>query len=94
MAAPGSRLAFTYVRKDFLMGKALYGWESGYKRFVATEVWLFGMEPEDCVTFLRGYGWRVIEDIGYDELAGRYIEPTGRRLASTPVERIVYAEKI
>ena len=55
-AAPGSRLVFTYVRKDFLDGKALYGWESGYRQFVASEIWLFGMEPEDCPSFLRGYG--------------------------------------
>jgi methyltransferase (TIGR00027 family) len=33
-AAPGSRLAFTYVRKDFLDGKTSYGWESGYRRAV------------------------------------------------------------
>jgi hypothetical protein len=52
------------------------------------------MEPGDCVTFLRGYGWLLIEDLGDDELAGRYIGPTGRGLASTPVERMVYAEKI
>ena len=93
-AAPGGRLAFTYVRKRFLTAKDLYGWESGYKRFVATKVWLFGMEPEDVPPFLQGYGWRVIEDIGYDELAARYIGPTGRPMASTPVERMVYAEKI
>jgi methyltransferase (TIGR00027 family) len=94
LAAQGSHLAFTYVRKNFMTGKTLYGWESGYKRFVATKVWQFGMEPEDCVTLLSGYGWRVIEDVGYDELTSRYIEPTGRGLASTPVERMVYAEKI
>ncbi len=93
-AAPGSRLAFTYVRKDFLDGKALYGWESGYRQFVASKVWLFGMEPEDCPSFLKGYGWRIIEHVGYDELADKYIAPTGRRLASTPVERMVYAERV
>jgi len=93
-AAPGSRLAFTYVRKDFLDGKTFYGWESGYKRFVASKVWLFGLEPEDCPGFLKGYGWRIIEDVGYDGLAHRYIGPTGRRLASTPVERMVYAERM
>jgi len=92
-AAPGSRLAFTYVRKSFLDGRNLYGWESGYKRFVASKVWLFGMEPEDCPSFLKGYGWRLIEDAGYDQLADRYIVPTGRRLASTAVERMVYAER-
>ena len=93
-AARGSRLAFTYVRKDFLTGKTLHGWESGYKRFVASKVWLFGMEPEDCPKFLNEYGWRVIEDVSYDELEERYIGPTGRRLSSTPVERIVYADRM
>lgn len=93
-AAPGSRLSFTYVRRDFLDGKTSYGWESGYRRFVASKVWRFGMEPEDCPNFLNGYGWRIIEHVGYDELADRYIVPTGRRLASIPVERMVYAEKL
>jgi len=93
-AAPGSRLAFTYVRKSFLDGKTFYGWESGYRRFFASKIWLFGMEPEDCQSFLNGYGWRIIEDVGYHELADKYITPTGRRLASTPVERMVYAERV
>lgn len=93
-AVPGSRLAFTYVRKDYLDGKNLYSWESGYKRFVVTHIWLFGMNPEDWLSFLRNYGWRIVEDIGYDELSGKYIQPTERALASTPVERIVYAEKV
>jgi O-methyltransferase involved in polyketide biosynthesis len=77
----------------FLTGRTLYGWEAGYKRFVATGIWTFGMEPEDCPAFLQGYGWRVIEDVGYDELANRYVDPVGRNLTSTPVERMVYAEK-
>jgi methyltransferase (TIGR00027 family) len=93
-AAAGSLLAFTYVRKGFLTGEALYNWESGYKRFVATKIWLFGMEPEDCLTLVQAYGWRVIEDLGYDELASRYIGPSGRLLASTQMERMVYAEKL
>jgi len=93
-AAPGSRLAFTYVRKRFLDGKNLYGWESGYKRFVASKIWLFGMEPENCPSFLNGYGWRMIEDVSYAELAEKYIGPPARRLTSTPVERMVYAEKV
>jgi len=92
-AAVGSRLAFTYVRKDFLDGRVFYSWESGYKRFVKSKIWLFGMEPNDCPSFLKGYGWRIIEDVGYDELAERFIAPTGRQLTSTPVERMVYAER-
>lgn len=94
-ATQGSHLAFTYVRKDFLEGRSLYNWEKLYKRFVADQqVWLFGMEPDAWPAFLKQYGWQFIEDIGYDELFEHYIHPTGRTLASTPVERIVYAEKL
>ncbi|WP_434509770.1 SAM-dependent methyltransferase [Desulfitobacterium sp. AusDCA] len=93
-AAPGSRLAFTYVLKDFLDGRAMYGWEKGYKRFVENKIWIFGMEPEAWPDFLKKYGWRVIEDMGYEEMAENYVEPTGRILATTPVERMVYAEKL
>lgn len=93
-AAIDSRLAFTYVRKSFLDGKALYGLESNYKRFVLSKVWLFGMEPEAVPTFLVEYGWGLIEDFGYDELAAKYITPCHRDLVATPVERVVYAKKL
>jgi len=93
-AAPGSRLAFTYVIKDFLDGRPMYGWEKGYKKFVEKKIWIFGMEPEAWPDFLKEYGWRVIEDISYEEMAEKYVKPTGRILASTPIERMVYAEKL
>jgi methyltransferase (TIGR00027 family) len=91
--ARDSRLAFTYVRKAFLDGEAMFGQNDMYKRFVAKRIWLFGMEPDSAEEFLSQYGWRVIEHIGYEDLTQRYVRPTGRTLASTPIERIVYAEK-
>jgi hypothetical protein len=54
----------------------------------------FEKEPEDCQGFLNGYDWLISEHVGYHELAGRYILPTGRWLASRPVERMVYAETV
>jgi methyltransferase (TIGR00027 family) len=94
-AARGSRLAFTYIRKDFLDGQVMYGQEGLYKRYVVRDkIWLFGMDPEGVVNFLEPYGWRVIEHLGYEELAERYVKPTGRELTSTPIERMVYAEKL
>ena len=92
-AAAGSRLAFTYVRRDFLEGKMLCGWEKAYQRFVVSGIWLFGMDPGTWPDLLTKYGWRMIEDVGYDQLAERYVKPTGRNLAATLVERVVYAEK-
>lgn len=93
-AAPGSQLVFTYVRKDFLDGKVMYGWEKAYKQYVQNKVWFFGMNPEAWPDFLKQYGWEVVEDVTYGELSKKYVQPTGRELASTPVERIVHAKKL
>jgi methyltransferase (TIGR00027 family) len=93
-AAPGSLLAFTYVREDFLDGKEMYGHEALYEKFVEREsIWLFGIDPEGVSPFLEQYGWRLVEHLGYEELAEQYITPTGRGVASSPVERVVLAEK-
>jgi hypothetical protein len=35
-----------------------------------------------------------VEHVGAEELAERYVKPTGRALATTAIERIVYAEKV
>jgi methyltransferase (TIGR00027 family) len=94
-AASGSRLAFTYIRRDFLDGRIMYGWERFHKKYVVKDkIWLFGMAPDAWPKFLKEYGWQEIEDVGYEEMAEKYIKPTGRILASTPIERMVYAEKL
>ena len=93
-AHSGSKIVFTYVRKDFLEGNNLYGMEDIYKRFVENKTWIFGIDPEAWPQFLEEYGWRIIEDIGAEDLEEKYVKPTGRILASTPIERIIFAEKI
>ena len=93
-AAPGSRLAFTYVRKDFLDGVNLYGGRGLYRRFVANGVWRFGLAPEAVGDFLSEYGWREREQMGAREFAERYVAPTGRGLPVFQVEQCVYAEKM
>lgn len=91
----GSRLVFTYVRKDFIDGKVFYGQEYLYKEMLLKDKsWLFGIDPEDVADFLGVYGWHVLEHLGYEELAERYVKPTGRKLVSMALERMVYAEKL
>lgn len=92
-AAPGSRLTFTYVLKDLIEGRTMYGWERGYTDYVQKKIWIFGMDPKELPEFLKGYGWQLIEDVNYVTLAEKYIRPAGRSFASTPIERIVFAEK-
>jgi methyltransferase (TIGR00027 family) len=94
-AAPGSRLALTYVRKDFLEGRELYGAPAIYQRFVEQQpIWRFGVEPEALSAFLAAYGWRVLEHPEPAALAQRYIAPTGRALTCMPLERCVLAERV
>lgn len=94
-ATPGSRFAFTYVREDFIEGRKMYGQEALYRKWVTRgKTWLSGMAPNRMDEFLAKHGWRVLEHSGYDDLAERYVRPTGRNLASPlPVERLVLAEK-
>ena len=90
----GSLITFTYARKKFLDGEDIFNWPAGYKRFVKTGIWLFGMEPEDWPGFLAEYGWKIVEDTDYPTMAEKYIKPTGRVLnANTHVERMIFAVK-
>jgi methyltransferase (TIGR00027 family) len=94
-AAPGSRLAFTYVRRDFIEGRNMCNSGNAYKRFLKKDppLWLFGLDPEEWPGFLEEYGWKVDEDLGYGDLHERYVRKTGRELGVMELERILYAEK-
>jgi len=92
--ASGSRLVFTYVRKDFIDGVNLYGAEPLYRRFrERQQLWHFGLPPEEVATFLSGHGWRLAEQAGPEQIVQRYVEPTGRNLTASQVEWSAYAEK-
>ena len=93
-AKTGSKIAFTYVRQDFINGNNMDGLEDLYKRFVKTGVWKFGMQPCDLPEFLKSYGWKINEDIGAEDITYKYFKTTRRNFKTTSIERIVYAEKI
>ncbi|OBA60276.1 methyltransferase [Mycobacterium sp. 1100029.7] len=94
-AAPGSRLLFTYVRRDFIDGKNLYGTRTLYRKVRRrNQLWHFGLEPDEVSGFIADYGWRLVEQAGPDELVARYVHPAGRNLAASQLEWSAYAEKI
>jgi methyltransferase (TIGR00027 family) len=94
-APPGSRLVFTYVRKDFIDGVNMYDAAILYKRFrQRQQVWRFGLDPDEVSEFVAEYGWRLVEQAGPDYFLRNYIEPTGRNLAASQLEWSVYAEKV
>ncbi|OBH87017.1 methyltransferase [Mycobacterium scrofulaceum] len=91
-AAPGSRLVFTYVRRDFIEGKNRYGTRTLYHS--VRRLWRFGLQPDEVGAFIGDYGWRLLEQAGPDELVQRYVEPTGRKLKASQLEWSAYAEKL
>lgn len=94
-AAPGSRLVFTYVQRDFIDGTNLYDAKSLYRRFrVRQQVWLFGLAPDEVAAFADEYGWRLVEQAGPDYYLRHYIRPAGRRLSASQLEWTAYAEKL
>lgn len=93
-AAAGSRLIFTYVRKDFLTGEAFYGNEKAHRQWVTKQrLWHFGLMPADVDALLRQYGWFEREQVGPAEYADRYFRPANRNLTASEIERFVEAEK-
>ncbi len=93
-AGQGSRLAFTYIRKDFIEGKQLYGLDALYRTTrVTKQLWQFGLEPEAVGDFLGEYGWKELEQVGSAEYQERYLKPVGRVMPVMQVERMVYAER-
>ncbi|WP_025735466.1 SAM-dependent methyltransferase [Mycobacterium genavense] len=93
-AAPGSRLVFTYVRRNFIDGMNRYGTRTLYRNVrERQQLWHFGLEPDEVAGFLAEYGWRLIEQAGPNELVARYVKPTGRKLKASQLEWSAYAEK-
>jgi methyltransferase (TIGR00027 family) len=93
-AAAGSRLIFTYVRRDFLDGACLYGAERLRRQFVTGHrVWRFGLDPDDVGGLLGEHGWTEREQADAAEFTTRYVAPTGRTMPVSELERFVSAEK-
>lgn len=93
-AVQGSRLVFSYVRRDFIEGENLYGSRSTYRRFrEKNQLWQFGLHPDEVSAFVAEYGWRIIEQAGPDYFARHYIEPAGRGLSASQLEWSAYAER-
>ncbi|WP_422748107.1 SAM-dependent methyltransferase [Mycobacterium sp. WMMD1722] len=93
-AAPGSRLVFTYVRREFIEGTDLYGAGSLHRRFrQRRQIWKYGIGPDDVAPLLACHGWRLVEQAGPEYYQGHYLSPAGRRLGASEVEWTAHAEK-
>ena len=94
-ASVGSQLVFSYVRRDFIDGKKMYGLDVLYNETrVKKKLWQFGLEPQAIGRYLDQYGWKELEQVGAAEYQERYLRPLGRAMPVMEVERMVHAEKL
>jgi methyltransferase (TIGR00027 family) len=93
-APAGSRLAFSYVRRDFIDGQHMYGARVLYRRFrERQQVWKFGLQPDEIDAFVGTYGWRLVEQAGPEYYLQHYARPAGRDLTVSDLEWTAYCEK-
>ena len=94
-SAPGSRLAFSYVLQRFIDDRSAFPELS--EVWDATcggddPLWKSGLHPADVADTLSGFSLRICEEVGASEHVARYLEPRGRGLGVSEIERIVLAE--
>ncbi len=53
--------------------------------------WSFGLDPSAVSAFLKEFNLKLIEDVGAAYFQENYLEPIGRRIDVSEIERIVYA---
>jgi methyltransferase (TIGR00027 family) len=94
--AAGSRVAFSYIQEGVIRGDSATAVDRGIMAQAERggAPWRVGLDSNDLPGILAGYGLRVVEDVGGNEYRDRYLEPTGRRLATLPAERVVLAEVV
>ena len=80
-ATPGSRLVFTYVRKELLDGTEFFGAQALYREYrIKRRLWHFGLNPDQVDEFLSRYGFRSIEQPKVKASRPAASPPTGRGL--------------
>lgn len=90
---PRSSLVFSYIREDVVSGAAT----TTAERQVMDRAerggapWRTGFDPAGVPELLERYGLEVVEQVGGEEYRERYLEPSGRRLATLRAERVVLA---
>ncbi len=86
-APADSELVFTFIRKDFIEGTALFGGAAAHHEFVVERrLWKFGLLPDEVPGFVQPYGWAEVEQLGPHEFTARYLEPAGRLLPVSEIE--------
>ncbi|MEV6851923.1 SAM-dependent methyltransferase [Actinoplanes sp. NPDC051411] len=83
--ASGSRLVFTYVPQTVID-------DPRHARTVSRLQWHTGYDQAALGTVLSNLGLNLVEDLGADDYRARYLEPLGREIAVSDLERMAVAD--
>lgn len=93
-APTGSRIAFTYIKREIIEGSVRSRVDQRIMKRVARRgmPWFFGINGEILEGWLNQRGFKLIDQAGAEDYRERYLDPVGRRLNIYAGERIVLAE--
>jgi methyltransferase (TIGR00027 family) len=94
IAAPGSQVIFDYILPSVVDGTCHLEGAQAHRKYCARrgEPILFGIEPGELASYLRGIGLRLVDDIGHDGLKARYTAGSRRDIKVYPFLRIARAD--
>ena len=93
-APTGSRIAFTYIKREIIDGSVRSRIDQRIMKRVARRgmPWVFGIDGEILEGWLNQREFKLIDQAGAEDYRERYLDPVGRRLNIYDGERIVLAE--
>ena len=93
-AAPGSRMAFTYVDRAIVDGSKRSKVDQQIMSRVARRgmPWVFGLDPDEIAGWLERWGFKLLDHAGAAEYRARYLRPKDREATIYEGERMVLAE--
>lgn len=93
VSAPGSQIAFTYIRRGILDGTDRSRVDQGF--ITATErngmPWICGFDPAELGEYLAGCGLALVEDVDSAGYRARYLDPIARQMDIYDGERMALA---
>jgi methyltransferase (TIGR00027 family) len=91
-SAPGSLIVFTYVLKSVIERRSqIPGADRMLDTVAKNAPWIFGLEPAEIASFLAPFHLALIADVGSADYQAQYLQPLGRSLVVSEIERIVHA---
>lgn len=88
-----TELIFTYVLEEVITRQFRPDRDESFRKSATRRPanWYFGIDPLHLESFLSERGLKLFEDVGAKEHLARYVQPLGRQLTVSEIERVAHA---